>query len=242
MLASGVLGAVQRVVWTVTDWYRTQAYYDSAPWRGTWCGEGGGVLVNQAVHQLDLWCWLFGLPTRLQARCSFGAWHDIGVEDEVSMLCDLPGGGSGVFIASTGSSPGVNRLEVDCDQGRMVVDAEGLTWQRTSMAVGAHRRHSPNRAEHLPITREHVAHPNHGPQLAGILADFAIACRTGCSPLAPVAVVRAQIALANAILVAACQGTAVELPLTAGRFAALHGELMQREKARNQPRMARAVG
>ena len=237
LLASGALGRIHRVVWTATDWYRTQAYYDSAAWRGTWAGEGGGVLVNQAVHQLDLWCWLFGLPTRLTAHCRFGAAHDITVEDEVDVLCTLPGGGSGVFITGTGTSPGVNRLEVDCDHGRVVVDRHGLTWQRTAPSVSTHRRISRTPWEHPATVEEFHPHPPPGLQLAAVITDFATACRTDRAPLAPVAEVRAQVAFANAILVAGCSGAGGEilsLPLAEGRFADLHAALVRDESRKER--------
>lgn len=219
LIRSGELGAIQRVAWTVTDWYRTEAYYRQAPWRGTWAGEGGGVLVNQAVHQLDLWCWLFGLPRQVQARCRFGAWHGIEAEDDVAAILELPGGGTGLFAASTGDSPGVNRLEVDCDRGRVEIEGEALRFRRTAEPLHRHRAASAAIWDHPPI-EERIERPTaDGSPLRTLLADFIDACRGGHAPLAPVAEARDQMALANAILVAAVEGRAVALPLPAQRFA-----------------------
>ena len=122
ILQSGEMGALKRMNWIITDWYRTQQYYDSGSWRATWAGEGGGVLVNQCPHQLDLLIWLCGMPSAVTAQCREGKWHHIEVEDDVSALLEFPNGATGVFVASTGDLPGTNRLEIDCEKGRLVCE------------------------------------------------------------------------------------------------------------------------
>ncbi len=122
IMASGALGAMKRMNWIVTDWYRTQRYYDSGAWRATWKGEGGGVLLNQCPHQLDLLIWLCGMPERVSASCREGKWHRIEVEDDVSAFLEFPGGATGVFVTSTGDLPGTNRLEIDCEAGKIVCE------------------------------------------------------------------------------------------------------------------------
>ena len=130
LLQSGELGAVKRMNWIITDWYRTQRYYDSGSWRATWAGEGGGVLLNQCPHQLDLLIWLCGMPCAVTARCLEGKWHHIEVEDDVSALLEFPNGATGVFVASTGDLPGTNRLEIDCERGKMVCeDGQVRVWR-----------------------------------------------------------------------------------------------------------------
>ena len=130
LLDSGELGAMKRMNWIVTDWYRTQRYYDSGSWRATWAGEGGGVLLNQCPHQLDLMNWLCGMPCAVTARCQEGKWHRIEVEDDVSALLEFPGGATGVFVASTGDLPGTNRLEIDCEKGKLVCeDGQVRVWR-----------------------------------------------------------------------------------------------------------------
>ena len=121
-LESGRLGRIKRVNWIVTDWYRTQRYYDSGSWRATWAGEGGGVLLNQCPHQLDLLIWLCGMPIRVQAHCHAGKWHRIEVEDDVTAYLEFENGATGVFTASTGDLPGTNRLEIDCECGKLVCE------------------------------------------------------------------------------------------------------------------------
>ena len=121
-IASGSFGKLKRLSWTITDWYRTQRYYDSGAWRATWAGEGGGVLLNQCPHQLDLLIWLCGMPDLVQAKCHIGKWHRIEVEDDVSVYMEFPGGATGVFVASTGDLPGTNRLELCLERGKLVCE------------------------------------------------------------------------------------------------------------------------
>ncbi len=122
MLTNGELGEIKRVNWIITDWFRSQYYYDSGAWRATWAGEGGGVLLNQCPHQLDLLQWLCGLPTKVRAFCHIGKWHNIEVEDDVTAYLEFPNGATGVFVTSTGDAPGTNRLEITCDRGTVVTD------------------------------------------------------------------------------------------------------------------------
>ncbi len=121
-LSSGRGGEIKRVNWIVTDWYRTQRYYDSGSWRATWKGEGGGVLLNQCPHQLDLLIWLCGIPRSVSAFCHAGKWHHIEVEDDVSVYMEFENGATGVFVTSTGDLPGTNRLEIDCEQAKIVCE------------------------------------------------------------------------------------------------------------------------
>lgn len=130
LVAAGTLGAIKRTNWIITDWYRSQAYYDSGAWRATWSGEGGGVLLNQCPHQLDLFQWICGMPCRVQAQMHFGKWHDIEVEDDVTAYLEYENGATGCFITSTGDAPGSNRFEIDGEKGKLVSEGGKLTlWQ-----------------------------------------------------------------------------------------------------------------
>ena len=130
MVTGGVYGAIKRVNWIVTDWYRTQIYYDSGAWRATWAGEGGGVLLNQCPHNLDLLQWICGMPARVQAFCNEGKWHDIEVEDEVTAYLEYPNGATGVFVTTTGDAPGTNRLEITLEKAKLVCEDNKLTlWE-----------------------------------------------------------------------------------------------------------------
>ena len=122
LVKSGKYGEIRRVSWIITDWYRTQAYYDSGAWRATWSGEGGGVMLNQCPHQLDLWQWICGMPSKVHAFCHEGKWHNIEVEDDVTIYVEYPNGATGTFITSTGDYPGSNRLEITLDKARIVCE------------------------------------------------------------------------------------------------------------------------
>ena len=130
LVQSGKYGEIRRTNWLITDWYRPQAYYNSGGWRATWSGEGGGVLLNQCPHQLDLWQWICGMPVKVQAHVHFGKWHDIEVEDDVTAYVEYPNGATGVFITSTGDGRGTNRFEIQMDKAKFVVENDTLTmWE-----------------------------------------------------------------------------------------------------------------
>lgn len=127
LVAGGELGEVRRVNWIITNWFRTQAYFDSGAWRATWKGEGGGALMNQCPHQLDLLQWIVGaMPTKIRAHCHFGKWHDIETEDDVTAYLEFPNGATGVFITSTADAPGDNRFEILCSKGKVVCENDKL--------------------------------------------------------------------------------------------------------------------
>ena len=127
LVQSGKYGRVRRTNWIITDWYRPQAYYDSGDWRATWSGEGGGVLLNQCPHQLDLLQWICGMPVRVRSFLHEGKWHHIEVEDDVTTYMEFPDGGTGVFITSTGDAPGTNRFEVDLEKAKIVCEHDQLS-------------------------------------------------------------------------------------------------------------------
>ena len=134
MIDGGELGKLKRVNWIITDWYRTQFYYDSGAWRATWDGEGGGVLLNQCPHQLDLVQWLCGMPCRVRAFLHEGKWHDIEVEDDVTAYLEYPNGATGVFITTTGDAPGTNRLEISGEMGKIVCENDKLTFYHNKVS------------------------------------------------------------------------------------------------------------
>ena len=123
MVDNGDIGEIKRVNWIITDWYRTQYYYDSGDWRATWSGEGGGVLLNQCPHNLDLLQWICGMPKSVRAFCHEGKWHDIEVEDDVTAYLEYENGATGVFITTTGDAPGTNRFEITGTLGKLVCDS-----------------------------------------------------------------------------------------------------------------------
>ena len=134
LVKSGELGKIKRVNWIITDWYRTQSYYDSGDWRATWDGEGGGVLLNQCPHNLDLLQWICGMPSKVQAFCHNGKWHDIEVEDDVTAYLEYPGGATGVFVTTTADAPGTNRFEITLEGGKLVCENEKLVLHKLAVS------------------------------------------------------------------------------------------------------------
>ena len=130
LIADGAIGQPKRLTWIITNWYRTQKYYDSGSWRATWAGEGGGVLMNQAPHNLDLWQWIFGMPKRIRAFCTEGKYHNIEVEDDALIYAEYESGAIAVFQTTTGEYPGTNRLEICGDRGKLVLENGLLKYWR----------------------------------------------------------------------------------------------------------------
>ena len=133
MIKNGDIGEIQRVTWIITQWYRTQQYYNSGSWRATWAGEGGGVLINQCPHQIDLIQWVVGMmPQSVRGFCDYGKWHDIEVEDEVTAYFEYENGAKGVFITSTGEAPGTNRFEISGTKGKLLCENEKLYFYKNA--------------------------------------------------------------------------------------------------------------
>ena len=173
ILESGETGAIKRVSWIVTDWYRTQRYYDSGAWRATWAGEGGGVLLNQCPHQLDLLIWLCGMPARVEAQCHEGKWHRIEVEDDVTACLEFRNGATGVFIASTGDLPGTNRLEIDCERGKLVCEDGSIRLYRLTENERYICFHSDDPWFRGEVTEEFPEPEAGNPQHPGVINAFA---------------------------------------------------------------------
>ena len=133
LVQSGKYGRIRRTNWIITDWYRPQAYYDSGAWRATWAGEGGGVLLNQCPHQLDLWQWICGMPVKVQAHLQYGLWHDIEVEDDVTAYVEYENGATGVFVTTTGDAHGSNRFEIQMDRAKLLVEHDQLMLEEFSV-------------------------------------------------------------------------------------------------------------
>ena len=134
LVQSGKYGRIRRTNWIITDWYRTQHYYDSGAWRATWAGEGGGVLLNQCPHQLDLWQWICSMPVKVQTHMKFGQWHDIEVEDDVTTYVEYENGATGVFVTTTGDVHGTNRIEIQMDKAKIVVTYGGIELKEFSVS------------------------------------------------------------------------------------------------------------
>ena len=222
MLEAGELGALLRCSWIVTDWFRAQQYYDSGGWRATWQGEGGGVLMNQCPHNLDLYQWMVGMPARVQGFVSFGKHHKIEVEDEVTAYFEHADGMVGHFITTTGESPGSNRLEIVGEMGKLIYENDELTFFRNAWSSRQQIAESSEGFQKVPVTRETVAFDapaTHGHEL--IIENFAAAILDGAPLIAPAPEGIHSVALNNAIILSAQKRAMVDLPLDGAEIAAL---------------------
>ncbi len=213
MIAAGELGELDRITWIITDWFRTQRYYDAGEWRATWAGEGGGVLTNQATHNLDLWQWMFGMPDRVRGFCKLGRKHKIEVEDEVTAYMDYKNGCSGVFISSTGEAPGTNRLEIIGERGKLVSENGGLCFFRNEVSTNEVIKHSPEKYNRPEVWTVRMAMPNQGGQHAGILQNFIDTIVAGAKLIAPAVEGIRAVELGNAILYSSETEKTVDMPL-----------------------------
>lgn len=221
LIQSGELGPIRRVQWTLTDWFRSDAYYASSPWRATWDGEGGGVLINQGPHQLDLWCWLFGRPERVRAFCRFGQYHAIDVEDDVTAYLEMPGGVTGTFIISTGEAPGTSRLEIAADRGRVVFEGGELRFTRNEVPAPEFSRTTKD-IWGRPTTWE-VSIPakeSDVPQHLEIVQNFTHAIQGTAELIAPAAEGLGSVEMANAMLLSTWQDRTIDLPIDGRVFQA----------------------
>ncbi len=213
LIDRGELGEIQRVNWIITNWFRTETYYRSGSWRATWQGEGGGVLLNQCPHQLDLLQWLCGMPTKVRAFCHLGKYHNIEVEDEVTAYLEYANGASGVFISSTGEAPGTNRLEITADRGKVVIENDKVSFSRTEVSVKEFRKNSTDMWGKPDIWQAEIPTEGNGGQHAEILDNFADAILKGKPLIAPAAEGLNSVELANAMLYSSLTDKTVELPL-----------------------------
>ena len=221
LIASGEVGEIRRVQWTITDWFRPGAYYASGGWRATWRGEGGGVLLNQCPHNLDLLQWICGVPVKMLAFCRFGKYHDIEVDDDVTAYFEYPNGATGVFITTTGEAPGTNRLEIAGDRGKVVLEGGKITFTRTEMPVGEFSRTSKGTFSRPDVWNVEIPTPaGNGPQHAGITQNFVDAILDGAPLIARAEEGIHSLELANAMLYSTFLGRAVDLPLDAAGYEA----------------------
>jgi predicted dehydrogenase len=218
LVAGGDLGDLMRVNWIITNWFRTEAYYASGDWRATWAGEGGGVLLNQCPHNLDLLQWICGMPERVRGFCALGKRHAIEVEDEVTAYLEYANGCTGVFVTTTGEAPGTNRFEIAGENGRLVLEGGALTFARNEIPATQFSRTSQARFATPEVWDVTFPIEGHGGQHIEILENFADAILTGADLIAPAEEGIHSVELANAMLYSSLTGETVDLPLDGEAF------------------------
>lgn len=218
MIGSGELGQLKRVNWIITDWYRTQSYYDAAGWKATWDGEGGGVLLNQCPHQLDLLQWLCGMPVKVRAFCHEAKWHDIEVEDDVTAYLEYANGATGVFVTTTGDAPGTNRLELTFEMGRIICEGDQLIFDKLAVNEREFCKTCPNGFQKPEMERIIVETDGKNEQHVGVLKAFANRILHGGTLVAEGTEGINGLMLSNAMYLSAWLDRTVELPVDEDLF------------------------
>ena len=228
IVQSGELGEIRRTNWIITNWYRPQAYYDSGDWRATWSGEGGGVLLNQCPHQLDLWQWICGMPVSVEAKLSYGLWHDIEVEDDVTAYVRYANGATGVFVTTTGDAHGTNRLEIQLDRARIVVESGRISMLEYEMTEQDFSKTNTEPFATVAANKVEVETDGENPQHVGVINAWGGAILRGELLVADGSEGINGLTLSNAMHLSSWLGRAVTLPLDENLF---YSELMQRAAA-----------
>ncbi len=235
LMLSGEIGELKRVVWIITNWYRRQEYYDSGSWRATWKDEGGGVLINQCPHNIDIMQWIVGMPSKVTAHCGYGKYHDIEVEDDVSAFFEYPNGATGALFTSTGENPGTNRLEISCDKAKIVIESGKLAMWKFNISEKEYRDFSSEEfktvscefSEYIPDKTDASAHNQ-------ILQNFVNAILFGEELIAPGYDGIKGLTISNAIHLSDWLGKTVELPFDADEHKRLLMEKVKTSKPKNK--------
>jgi len=220
MIDAGEIGEIKRFVWILTDWYRTQAYYNSGGWRATWAGEGGGTLLNQNPHQLDLMQWMFGMPERVRGFCYFGKHRNIEVEDEATAYMEYANGAVGVYMTSVGEFPGTNRLEVAGDRGKIVFEKGKITYWKLDVCEKDFNRETTTTAGPIPMTEidvEYKANAISDCQIA-MINNWVDAIENGAALVAPGEEGINSLSISNAIYLSTWNDDWVTIPFDEDAF------------------------
>lgn len=214
LIRGGDLGEIVRVNWVNTDWFRSEAYYVSSAWRATWKGEGGGVLINQCLHNLDVLQWLLGMPVSVRGYCQLGRFHQIEVEDNVTAYLEWSNGATGVFVSSTGEAPGANRFEIVGTRGTLVLENGKLMFTRNAVDMVEFSRTAKIGFSKPEAKTEEVSFANAAAPHAALTQNFVNAILDGELLIAPGQDGIHSVELANAMVFSSLEKKSVELPMS----------------------------
>lgn len=226
LIQSGELGQIVRINWIITDWFRTEAYYASGGWRATWKGEGGGVLLNQCLHQLDTLQWLCGMPARVRGFCQLGRFHNIEVEDNVTCYLEWANGATGVFISSTGEAPGTNRFEIVGTRGKVVLENNRLAFTRNDADMIEFSRTAKSGFAKPEVWNVEIPFGDAGNSHGVLMQNFVDAILDGTPLIAPGDQGLGSVELANVLLYSSLLGQTVELPMDGAAWETKLNELI----------------
>jgi predicted dehydrogenase len=218
LIIDGDLGQIVRFSWIITDWFRSEAYYASGGWRATWKGEGGGVLINQCLHQLDMLQWLLGLPARVRSFVQLGRFHQIEVEDNVTAYMEFPNQGSGVFVSTTGEAPGTNRLEIAGEMGKLVLENDKLIFVRNEISMIEQCKSSKLGFQKPEVWNVEIPFANETARHATVTQNFVDAILDNIPLIAPGEDGIHSVELANALLYSGLMNQTMELPLDGAAY------------------------
>ena len=238
LIDSGKYGQIRRTNWIITNWYRPQAYYDSGDWRATWAGEGGGVLLNQCPHQLDLWQWLCGMPIKIHSHLLYGKWHDIEVEDDVTTYVEYENGATGVFITTTGDPCGTNRLEIQLDGAKIVAEDDKLDVWEFEVSEPEFNRTNTAPFGHIKAHKLELETDGKNEQHAGVINAWGGAILRGEPMVADGREGIRGLTLSNAMHLSSWLDQTIALPLDDELF---HQELMKRVATSRRKENVKAV-
>ncbi len=224
------LGEIVRVNWINTDWFRTEAYYTSSAWRATWRGEGGGVLLNQALHNLDTLQWLCGQPRSVRGFCQLGRFHEIEVEDNVTAYLEWANGATGSFISSTGEAPGTNRLEIAGTRGKLVLENDRLVFTRNETDMLEFSRTATQGFVKPAATAQEIPFENAKLPHAILTQNFVNAILDGEPLIAPGEEGLHSLELANALVWSSLRGETIRLPMDGAGWEARLNQLIAESK------------
>ena len=218
LVASGKYGQIRRTNWLITNWYRPQRYYDSGAWRATWAGEGGGVLLNQCPHQLDLWQWICGMPIKVHAHLHYGKWHNIEVEDDVTAYVEYENGATGVFITTTGDACGTNRFEIQMDGAKLVAEHDKLTLIEYEMLESEFTKIADSPFAAMKVAEVPVETDGQNPQHDGVINAWGGAILRGEKLVADGREGIFGLTLSNAMHLSSWQDKTINLPFDANVY------------------------
>lgn len=232
MIDGGELGALKRISWIITSWFRSQAYYDSGTWRATWAGEGGGVLLNQCPHNLDIFTWLFGSPSRVIAQVKLGKYHRIEVEDDVNAYFEFPNGVTGNFVTTTGEAPGLDQLEISAERGRILIthNSNRIDFVRNQIEVSEFLRTTASHWDCPPSDKVVIEVGGQAPQHQGITQNFVNAILEGEKLIAPGEDGIKGLEFGNAMLMSGLTNKPVDIPTDREAFDRLIQDLAKNSK------------
>ncbi|MEC9331810.1 MAG: Gfo/Idh/MocA family oxidoreductase [Verrucomicrobiota bacterium] len=226
IVQNGELGEIMRVLWIMTDWFRSESYFQSGGWRATWKGEGGGVLLNQCLHQLDAMQWITGMPNRISSHVGIGKWHDIEVEDDVTCYMDFPNGATGAFITSSGETPGSNRFEIAGTKGRLILENDSLVLTRNAVPSDEWCKTSKIGFQQPETTEEEIPIPGSESPHAKLMTNFVNAIIDGEPLIAPGVEGIGSVELANVMVYSGLIGKAIDLPMDGAAWETKLNELI----------------